>query len=87
MRYIVERLGNIVMSFCAGLAAFVFTLIAFLLLQDINQQIAASLTIGTFALLIVWVASEKPNSGLGPYRPAARRRQRRSHVARSEGSS
>ena len=63
MRYIVERLGNIVMSVCAGIAAFVFTLIAFLLLQDINEQIAASLTIGTFALLIVWVASEKPNSG------------------------
>jgi GGDEF domain-containing protein len=63
MRYIVERLGNIVMSLCAGAAAFVFTLIAFLLLRDLNQQIVASLTMGMFALLIVWVASEKPNSG------------------------
>jgi diguanylate cyclase (GGDEF)-like protein len=63
MRYIVERFGNIVMSLCAGAAAFLFTLIAFLLLRDINEQIVASLAIGLFALLIVWVASEKPNSG------------------------
>jgi diguanylate cyclase (GGDEF)-like protein len=63
MRDIAERLGNFVMSLCAGAAAFVFTLIAFLLLRDFNEQIVASLTIGTFALLIVWVASEKPNSG------------------------
>jgi diguanylate cyclase (GGDEF)-like protein len=63
MRFIMERLGNLVMSLCAGAAAFAFTLIAFLLLRDFNQQIVASLTIGTFALLIVWVASEKPNSG------------------------
>jgi len=56
------RFGNIVMSLCAGAAAFVFTLIAFLLLRDVNQQIVASLAIGLFALLIVWVASERPNS-------------------------
>jgi diguanylate cyclase (GGDEF)-like protein len=63
MRYIMERLGNFVMSLCAGVAAFVFTLIAFLMLRDLDQQIVASVTIGTFALLIVWIASEKPNSG------------------------
>jgi methyl-accepting chemotaxis protein len=63
MRYVVERLGNFIMSLCAGAAAFLFTLIAFLLISDIDQQVVASLTIGLFALLIVWVASEKPNSG------------------------
>jgi len=63
MRYVIERLGNLVMSLCAGAAAFIFTLIAFLLLRDLDEQIVASFTIGLFALLIVWVASEKPNSG------------------------
>lgn len=62
MRDILERFGNAILSASAGGAAFVFTLVAFLLLQDIDEQIAASLTIGLFALLIVWVASEKPNS-------------------------
>ncbi|MDB5699650.1 MAG: hypothetical protein JWN69_2454 [Alphaproteobacteria bacterium] len=35
---------------------------ALLLLRDLNDQIVASLSIGLFALLVVWVASEKPNS-------------------------
>jgi diguanylate cyclase (GGDEF)-like protein len=63
MRFNSGKIANLVMSACAGIAAFIFTLIAFLLLRDIDQQIVASLTIGMFALLIVWVASEKPNSG------------------------
>jgi diguanylate cyclase (GGDEF)-like protein len=62
-RYIVERLGNVLVSCLAGLASFIFTLTAFLILTDLNQQIAASVVIGLFALLIVWVASENPNSG------------------------
>lgn len=36
---------------------------AFLFLTHLSEQIAASVTIGLFALLIVWVASENPNSG------------------------
>ena len=63
MRISVERLGNLIMSLCAGAAAFLFTLVGFLLLRDFNQQIVASLAIGMFALLIVWIASERPNSG------------------------
>ena len=50
-------------SCLAGLASFVFTLTAFLILTDFNDKIAASVIIGLFALLIVWVASENPNSG------------------------
>lgn len=49
------------MSLCAGAASFIFTLLAFLLLQDVGEQIAAALMIGLFALLLVWIASEKPN--------------------------
>jgi diguanylate cyclase len=59
----VVKLGNLLMSVCAGIAAFIFTLVAFLLLKSFDEQLVASMTIGLFALLIVWVASEKPNSG------------------------
>jgi diguanylate cyclase (GGDEF)-like protein len=47
---------------CAGASSFVFTLLGYLLLKDIDEQLVASLFIGLFALLVVWVASEKPNS-------------------------
>ena len=57
------RLGNILTSVCAGVASFVFTLTAFLMLRDVNEQIMASVTMGLFALSIVWLAYEKPNSG------------------------
>jgi diguanylate cyclase (GGDEF)-like protein len=63
MRFNMDKLANFVMSLCAGAAAFIFTLIAFLLLREFDQQVVASLTMGLFALMIVWVASEKPNSG------------------------
>lgn len=49
-------------SVCAGMASFALTLLAFLLVRDIDEQVVAALSIGLFALLVVWVASEKPNS-------------------------
>lgn len=62
MKERLERVSNFLVSLCAGAASFVFTLVALLLLRDISEQIAASITMGLFALLIVWVASERPNS-------------------------
>lgn len=47
---------------CAGASSFIFTLLAFLLLRDLDEQLVASLSIGLFALLVVWVAGERPNS-------------------------
>jgi diguanylate cyclase (GGDEF)-like protein len=58
-----DSLANTLLSLAAGASAFVFTLLGFLLLSGIDQQVAASTVIGLFALLIVWVASERPNSG------------------------
>lgn len=55
-------MSNGAFSVCAGGASFVLTLLAFILVRDIDEQIVASLSIGMFALLVVWVASEKPNS-------------------------
>jgi len=51
-----------VLSACAGIASFLFTLFAFLMLSEFDEQVVASVFIGLFALLIVWIASEKPNS-------------------------
>jgi diguanylate cyclase (GGDEF)-like protein len=58
----VREVSNRVLSVFAGLAAFVLTLLGFLLLGTIDQQIAASLVIGVFALVIVRLAAERPNS-------------------------
>lgn len=62
MKERLEKVSNFLVSLCAGAASFVFTLVALLVLRDISEQIAASVTMGLFALLIVWVASERPNS-------------------------
>ena len=56
------KISSLVLSACAGAAAFAFTLLACILLSEFDQQLVASLLIGLFALLVVWVASEKPNS-------------------------
>lgn len=63
MGHMIERAGSLCLSVAAGIASFVFTLAAFLMIQGLDEQIVASLSIGLFALLIVWLASEKPNSG------------------------
>ena len=56
-------LSGRMLSVIAGSAAFAFTLVGFLLLGTLNQQIAASFVIGLFALCIVRMAAERPNGG------------------------
>jgi diguanylate cyclase (GGDEF)-like protein len=56
------KISNRLLSVIAGGAAFVLTLLGFLLLGSVNEQIAASILIGFLAIVIVWVASERPNS-------------------------
>jgi diguanylate cyclase (GGDEF)-like protein len=58
----VARISNRFLSVTAGLSAFLLTLMGFLLLGRIDQQIAASLIIGFLALMVVWAAAERPNS-------------------------
>jgi diguanylate cyclase (GGDEF)-like protein len=57
-----QKVSNVVLSFTAGVASFVFSLLAFLYITDLDQQILASLVAGAFCLLISYVASERPNS-------------------------
>ncbi len=61
-----ESLGKIssrLLSVFAGLSAFLFTFAGFLLLSGLDEQLVASMLIGMFALMLVWIAAEKPNSG------------------------
>jgi diguanylate cyclase (GGDEF)-like protein len=57
----IERMSGRMLPVIAGAAAFVLTLLGFLLLGSLNQQVAASLVIGLFALCIVRMAAERPN--------------------------
>ncbi|HEX8062553.1 MAG TPA: EAL domain-containing protein [Allosphingosinicella sp.] len=58
----VGKISNRVLSVTAGVSAFVLTLLGFLLLGSLNQQVAASVVFGLFALTIVYLAAERPNS-------------------------
>jgi diguanylate cyclase (GGDEF)-like protein len=58
----VGKISNRVLSVTAGVSAFVLTLLGFLLLGSLNQQVVASLFIGLFALMVVHLAAERPNS-------------------------
>lgn len=60
-----KTISNCLLSICAGISSFVFTLLALLVLRGFDEKILAALTMGTFALLIVWIASERPNSAHG----------------------
>lgn len=60
-----QRISNGFLSACAGFASFVFTLMALLFLRQLDEKVLASLAMGLFALLIVWIACERPNSGQG----------------------
>ncbi|MFL6843765.1 MAG: putative bifunctional diguanylate cyclase/phosphodiesterase [Allosphingosinicella sp.] len=46
----------------AGASAFILTLLGFLLLGSLDQQVAASILIGLFAIMVVYLAAERPNS-------------------------
>lgn len=63
MRSSLEKFGNHLLSACAGMAAFIFTLFACIWLRNLDEKLAASLTIGLLAVMIVWVASERPSNG------------------------
>jgi len=57
------KFSNRLLSVIAGAAAFTFTFLGFVLLSGVDEQLVASLLIGMFALMLVWIAAERPNSG------------------------
>ncbi len=57
-----QKLSNALLSGAAGFASFVFSLLAFLYVTELDSQIVASIVAGIFCLLISYIASERPNS-------------------------
>lgn len=57
-----QKMSNAILSCAAGLASFIFSLIALLYLTELDQKILAALVAGVFCLLISYVAAERPNS-------------------------
>jgi diguanylate cyclase (GGDEF)-like protein len=60
-----QKISNGILSVCAGLSSFIFTLMALLVLRGLDEKVLAAITMGSFALLIVWIACERPNSAQG----------------------
>jgi len=57
-----QKVSNALLSGAAGVASFLFSLIAFLYITSFNEQVVASVVAGTFCLLVSYIASERPNS-------------------------
>ena len=70
-----QKISNAILSCAAGIASFIFSLMALLYLTELDEKILAALVAGAFCLLVSYVASERPNSEsaralVGARRPA-----------------
>jgi diguanylate cyclase (GGDEF)-like protein len=61
----IQKISNFILSICAGVSSFIFTLMAVFVLRELDEKILAAITMGAFALLIVWIACERPNGEQG----------------------
>ncbi len=57
-----QKLSNVLLSGAAGAASFIFSLVAFLYITELDAKVLASLVAGTFCLLISYIAAERPNT-------------------------
>lgn len=57
-----QRIGDGLLPLLAGIASFLFSLAALLFLTQADHKIVASIALGIFALLVCWIAAERPNS-------------------------
>ena len=57
-----QKISNAILSGAAGVASFLFSLVAFLYITEFDTKILASVMAGAFCLLVSYVASERPNS-------------------------
>jgi diguanylate cyclase (GGDEF)-like protein len=57
-----QKISNALLSGVAGFSSFVFSLVAFLYITELDGKIIASIVAGFFCLLISYIASERPNS-------------------------
>ena len=57
-----QKISNAILSCAAGVASFLFSLVALLFLTEFNEKMVAAIVAGAFCLLVSYVASERPNS-------------------------
>src|SRR5438270_13420530 len=57
-----QKFSNAILSCAAGIASFLFSLVALLYLTEFDQKIVAALVAGAFCLLVSYIAAERPNS-------------------------
>ena len=57
-----QKISNAILSCAAGVASFLFSLVALLFLTEFNEKMLAAIVAGAFCLLVSYVASERPNS-------------------------
>jgi diguanylate cyclase len=57
-----QKISNAILSSAAGIASFMFSLVALMFLTRFDEKIVASLVAGVFCLMISYIASERPNS-------------------------
>ena len=57
-----QKISNAILSSAAGIASFLFSLVALMFLTRFDEKIVASLVAGMFCLMISYIASERPNS-------------------------
>src|SRR5438270_13597677 len=57
-----QKFSNAILSCAAGIASFLFSLVALIYLTALDQKILAALAAGVFCLLVSYIAAERPNS-------------------------
>jgi diguanylate cyclase (GGDEF)-like protein len=57
-----QKVSNAVLSGAAGVASFLFSLVALVYLTQFDQKIVAAIVAGAFCLLVSYIAAERPNS-------------------------
>jgi diguanylate cyclase (GGDEF)-like protein len=57
-----QKISNAALSCAAGVASFLFSLVALVYLTQLDQKVVAAIVAGAFCLLVSYVAAERPNS-------------------------
>ena len=57
-----QKISNAALSCAAGVASFLFSLVALVYLTQLDQKVLAAIVAGAFCLLVSYVAAERPNS-------------------------
>lgn len=62
MKQTAHRFGRVLFPVAAGIASFLFSLAALISLDAADEKVVAAIALGLFALLVCWIAAERPNT-------------------------